>query len=70
MLTRLESNRYADIDIPSVDIWTFLFAKKTDFPDDKSGILHTVVVGFTDLVIATSYIHRPHSSKVIQLWRR
>lgn len=53
MLTRLENNRFVDVNIPLVDIWTFLFEKPTDFPQDKGEFQNDIVLGFADLQSST-----------------
>ncbi|KFY09376.1 hypothetical protein V491_08207 [Pseudogymnoascus sp. VKM F-3775] len=40
-------SKFADVNIPLVDIWTFLFEKPTEFPQDK--------VIYTDPVVPRSY---------------
>ena len=53
MLIRLENNRFADVNIPLVDIWTFLFEKPTEFPQDKGEFQINIYLGFADLQSST-----------------
>lgn len=62
MLTRLENNRFADVNIPSVDIWTFLFEKPTDFPQDKGEFQIDTFLGFAD--VQSSTLTRPFQDHI------
>ena len=62
MLTRLENNRFADVNIPSVDTWTFLFERPTDFPQDKGKFQIDTLLGFAD--VQSSTLTRPFQDRI------
>lgn len=53
MLTRLENNRFEDVNIPLVDVWTFLFEKPRDFPQDKGEFQLDTFLSFADVQSST-----------------